>query len=523
MRKLLSALFAVLLALTSCALANGDTAATIDKTAWQPGYINVMDYGACGTGSKDDIDAIQRCIDENPGKTIYFPAGDYRISKSINLYASRSHSVNLVLDPSARIYTASKLNCLLYVGDDSKGDYERFDNDGRRYVIGGTFDGNNCQKVIWVKSRPQLTRFEDLKIINFEHYGFYADQTPGTYSADFELLNSWIIGKSSMSPYECTGVFVATGDNTISNLRIDGCVVSMEICSGGNFISKVHATLMNRGYEYTAEGYNRTIGFKVSTDGFNTFSQCYADTFAYGWYFKNDSLATLSQCNTYYWYTDPELNNVVISMNGAHGVTVEGCIFQMPKEGRNVVIESRSKKSYANGTAQLTVVGNKIDGAATLKDYDLINSCVAQNRTAYTPYTGTITAIPSDMWLPVGMLKAVNRSPYRMTVSNEGDFFDLMITYDTKGNADIKVLDSINTSGAEFTFALARECEDDFGGKYAYLYVKRVSETNAGVDYVVSNLSIPREGDVFGHGLFIKGVDGIMDARMEPMTTVTVK
>ena len=523
MKKQLLILITLLLAIACFAYAEGENDAGITKTDWQPGYINVMDYGACGNGSQDDIAAIQRCIDENPGKTIYFPAGDYRIGNYIKLYASRNHSVNLVLDPSARIYTANKLSCLLYVGDDSKGDYERFDNDGRRYVIGGTFDGNNVQKVIWVKSRPQLTRFEDLKIINFEHYGFYADQTHGTYSADFELLNSWICGKSSMSPYECTGVFVATGDNTISNLRIDGCVVAMEICSGGNFISKVHATLMNRGYTYSAEGYNRTIGFKVSTDGFNTFSQCYADTFSYGWYFKQDTLATLSQCNAYYWYTGPELNNVVISMNGPHGVTVEGCIFQMPSTGRNVVIENRSGNSYANGSAQLTVVGNKISNAGTLKDYDLINSCVAQNRSAYMPYTGMITAIPSDTWLPVGLLKAVNRSAYRMTVGNESDFFDLMINYDKKGNASIQVLDSINTSGAEFTFALGRECEDEFGGKYAYLYVKRVGTTQAGVDFTVSNLSIPREGDVFGHGLFTKGSDGILESKLEPMTTVTVK
>lgn len=521
MRKILALLMAMMMLVPGMAWAEDAETELVTNTEWMPGYINVMSYGACGTGAKDDIDAIQRCIDENPGKTIYFPEGDYRISRCINLYASRSHAVNLVLDPNARIYTASKLNCLLYVGDDSKGDYERFDNDGRRYVIGGTFDGDNVQRVIWVKSRPQLMRFENIKIINFEHYGFYADQTPGTYSADFELINSWICGKSSMSPYECTGVYCATGDNTISDLRIDGCVVAMEICSGGNFISKVHATLMNRGYEYTSEGYNRTIGFKISTDGFNTFSQCYADTFAYGWYFKNDSLATLSQCNVYYWYTNPDLNNVVISMNGVHGVTVEGCIFQMPKEGRNVVIESRGGKSYANGSAQLTVTGNKIDGAATLKDYDLINSCVAQNRTAFVPYTGNIVLMPSDMWMPVAVVKAVDRSPYRMTVSNEADYFDLIVSYDKQGNADVKVADSINTSGARFTFALGKECEDEFGGKYAYLYVKREGETTAGLDLVVSNLSIPREGDVFGHGLFIKSADGLY--KLEPIASVTAE
>ena len=70
MRKILALLMAMMMLVPGMAWAEDAETELVSKTEWMPGYINVMSYGACGTGAKDDIDAIQRCIDENPGKTI---------------------------------------------------------------------------------------------------------------------------------------------------------------------------------------------------------------------------------------------------------------------------------------------------------------------------------------------------------------------------------------------------------------------------------------------------------------------
>lgn len=50
------------------------------------GYVNVRDYGAAGNGIADDWTSIQNVVDNVAADraTIYFPAGDYRITATIN-------------------------------------------------------------------------------------------------------------------------------------------------------------------------------------------------------------------------------------------------------------------------------------------------------------------------------------------------------------------------------------------------------------------------------------------------------
>ena len=47
-------------------------------------FISILDYGANpASGIQDDTERIQRAIDENPGRTIFFPAGFYRVTRDI--------------------------------------------------------------------------------------------------------------------------------------------------------------------------------------------------------------------------------------------------------------------------------------------------------------------------------------------------------------------------------------------------------------------------------------------------------
>lgn len=55
------------------------------------GYSNVKDYGAIGDGVTDDTDAIQLAIaTADPGGTILFPAGTYKISDALTLETGKS-------------------------------------------------------------------------------------------------------------------------------------------------------------------------------------------------------------------------------------------------------------------------------------------------------------------------------------------------------------------------------------------------------------------------------------------------
>ena len=64
--------------------------------------ISVSDYVAPNCG-KDVSDILQKVIDENPNRTIYFPDGEYIISKPLCTPADPTKSVSLRLDDFAVI------------------------------------------------------------------------------------------------------------------------------------------------------------------------------------------------------------------------------------------------------------------------------------------------------------------------------------------------------------------------------------------------------------------------------------
>ena len=60
------------------------------------GYVIVTDY-VKANGKKDVSDIIQKIIDDNPHRTIYFPDGIYLLSKPIKTPANPQLSVSLEL------------------------------------------------------------------------------------------------------------------------------------------------------------------------------------------------------------------------------------------------------------------------------------------------------------------------------------------------------------------------------------------------------------------------------------------
>ena len=58
------------------------------------GYVVITDYVEANTG-KDVSDAIQKVINENPMKTIYFPDGEYILAKPICTSARPATSVSI--------------------------------------------------------------------------------------------------------------------------------------------------------------------------------------------------------------------------------------------------------------------------------------------------------------------------------------------------------------------------------------------------------------------------------------------
>ena len=68
----------------------------------EKGYLIVTDYVPANTG-KDVSDALQKLILDNPNRTIYFPDGEYLLSKPLDTPANPVHSVSLELSAYAVI------------------------------------------------------------------------------------------------------------------------------------------------------------------------------------------------------------------------------------------------------------------------------------------------------------------------------------------------------------------------------------------------------------------------------------
>ena len=79
--------------------ATSGTPVTQSLQSWLDQYASVLDFGAVGDGTTDDTDAINRalyqlyCREVNPQirRSLYFPAGVYRVTSSINIPVSYTH------------------------------------------------------------------------------------------------------------------------------------------------------------------------------------------------------------------------------------------------------------------------------------------------------------------------------------------------------------------------------------------------------------------------------------------------
>lgn len=100
-------------------------------------FVNVKDFGAKGTASGDDSDAIQAAIDsaQTLGGLIYFPSGIYPITKSIFFYSKQT----LFFEKGATLRQAAAIDNLLMSYCEST--TEGYDGTHDCVIYGATFDG----------------------------------------------------------------------------------------------------------------------------------------------------------------------------------------------------------------------------------------------------------------------------------------------------------------------------------------------------------------------------------------------
>ena len=191
-------------------------------------YIVVTDYIDANTGN-DLHGNLQTLIDLNPGKTIYFPDGEYQISdtlettsepdKSTSFYFSsgailKAHENWEGSGPLIGLGAKEKVNNIMIPGSNF-------------FVMGGIFDGSGVADGITINAGRE-TLIKDVVVIN-TRYGIYIPNGTNGNSSDADIDDVTIIGNGE---YGSKGIYIVGLDNTVTDARVSNAEVGIEVPNG---------------------------------------------------------------------------------------------------------------------------------------------------------------------------------------------------------------------------------------------------------------------------------------------------
>lgn len=267
------------------------------ETEPMDGYVLITDYAKPDTGA-DLTDEIQKAIDENPNKTIFFPDGTYQISRPILTPADPTKSVSLKLSNYAKIqanknWRSSEAMIRLGGKNGSAEEANDISVAGNCYFFeGGIVDGSGKANGISIDSGRE-TRVANVSIKN-TRIGLYIKHGINSGSSDADIFNVNIFGNKAPGS---VGVLVEGFDNTLTNMRIAGVQYGVHLTGGGNFIRNVHPLYIF----LDGVNYADTVGFWEQTGG-NFYDNAYSDQFATA--FKLEGYASILNGCYAFWYAD---------------------------------------------------------------------------------------------------------------------------------------------------------------------------------------------------------------------------
>lgn len=270
-------------------LETNDDVVIQDITRTDNEYIVVTDFVKADTG-EDLYDNLQMLINKNPGRTLYFPDGEYLISHPLETSSKATNTTSFLLSSGAvlRAHEDWKNDgmkrALICLGSLESENNIRTPG-SNFYVMGGVLDGKGRADGISIDSGRE-TLIKNVVIVNVR-YGVHIKEGTNSGSSDSDIDDVTIIGNGTPNSI---GVVTTGYDNTITNVRIYHTKVGLQVGSG--------CFVANCTVENTAKLEN-CIGFICSGTGDAWYSNCTAidcDTaFDIG-----SSKGFYKQCNAYW-------------------------------------------------------------------------------------------------------------------------------------------------------------------------------------------------------------------------------
>lgn len=271
------------------------------------GFISVADH--VPTDGKADVsDALQKLIDANPNRTLYFPDGVYLLAKPICTPAKPERSVDLRLSNYAVIKAAPGWNsseAMVRLGAIHPANDIR--TPGSNYSFtGGILDGSGVAKGLSVDGGRE-TKVRDVSMKQV-FVGLHIKRGANSGSSDCDIADVNIVGNRATNSI---GVLVEGYDNTFSHMRIADVYTGVRLLGGGNMLRDIHP-LFTCGYE----AYERSMGFDDRS--WNTWMDfCYSDHFSVGFNIAPNAGGVYHKCFTMWYAANPKRRHTAIRAEGA--------------------------------------------------------------------------------------------------------------------------------------------------------------------------------------------------------------
>ncbi|MBE6677707.1 MAG: hypothetical protein E7597_02800 [Ruminococcaceae bacterium] len=257
------------------------------------GYIKVTET-VPADGITPVSDGIQKIIDENPNRTIFFPDGVYLLDKPIQTPADPKRSVCLELSGYAVLRAADGWahdEAMVRLG----ATYPANDTVtvGSNYSFkGGVIDGNGVADGISIDGgRETLVQNVSIK---HTRIGLRIKYGANCGSSDADIFGVNIMGNGEK---DSVGVLLEGFDNSLTNMRIADVYTGVWMKSAGNVMKNLHPL-----FTIDYEDYENSCGFK-DEGGNNWYNFCYSDHFGTGFYFAEGKQSILDACYAL-WYCD---------------------------------------------------------------------------------------------------------------------------------------------------------------------------------------------------------------------------
>lgn len=248
-------------------------------------YVVITDYleGVSGDMSV----AIQKAIDENPNKTIYFPDGTYPVYKPIKTSADPAKCVSFRLSTYAVITAGGgKTNweadgmSVIQLG--AKDDVKSLD--AKYSFIGGVVNAGAVGTTGAIEVCGGNVLINNVSIKKAE----IGITVKGGARADIDSCVVTGNGENTS-----IGVLVESEENTLTNMRICHITIGVKLTGANNVLRNIHPLFVDDDSRWSTGFYDVSAG--------NFYDVCYSDQFAVAFYMGENTRSIYNSCFGF-WY-----------------------------------------------------------------------------------------------------------------------------------------------------------------------------------------------------------------------------